>query len=714
MPINVSIEELDDEDPIVDLVDTKLVGPDEEKTPSDKLLEIIDAFGKRFEQDPRYSCHIWRDAPQTDAFNIPCKGFLGQFNFIPTEPELKARFGGQLYHLLVKGPRRDLETGKVDIKTLASVRGLMIAGPVVPNPEDRHYQNEEGYKRIKETRESVHEARSGSNGSNGSSGPPLPTQLRAMSEGPPRPQRTYSVNPPTATAMDPLASKKLEADLEERKALRERAWKIEDQARQALLEKSSAGGMDAETVKALFSEMKAGNQAAIEKFADTVSDGSKKSAEAMARVLEMFQAKVNEPKDDREEKRLKELLDSAQEDIRSLRAAHQAELTRITETRRLEIKDLQEARDKAEERVARDLKENFERERVEWRRTSDRLEAAISALREEVKREEKRGDDRVESLKSSHDAMLSGIKRDYETREKMLDQRIRDFEARVEAAREREINLRDAKQTEAMGKMRAEIERDNAVRDSERMDLEKLTKATGMGKTVAEALGYEKPDNSAPSPWASIGEKVVEVAGSVVTNERFASLMGALAGGVRQAQQAQPNPALPPPQPQPTQPQQGQVSYEEMVARKKDERRRALEEKQLERRRQLTPPAPGVPSEKRALDAIEKALSDRLAAPRPEPEKVEEPKEQDDGDWSALLIEQLEDLAAVNASPEQALDLALSGFNVSRTEAKMFITGKSGDEILKFIKVDPVEVSAKARTLLNSAMVLLTENKKGD
>jgi hypothetical protein len=103
---------------------------DDGPIPSEKLDAIIDHFGVKFASDSRFSCHIWRDAPNTDAHNIPGNGFLGQFRAIPTESEINERFGGGLYHMLIKGPSRDPDARRVEIKTLASVRGLMIAGPV--------------------------------------------------------------------------------------------------------------------------------------------------------------------------------------------------------------------------------------------------------------------------------------------------------------------------------------------------------------------------------------------------------------------------------------------------------------------------------------------------------------------------------------------------------------------------------------------------------
>jgi hypothetical protein len=765
----------EDEEPEVDIID-ELLDPDlDEPTPSDKLAAIIKHFAVRFERDTRFSCHIWRDAPNTDANNLPCKGFLGQYRSIPSETEMQDRFGGQSYRMLIKGPRRDLDSRKIEIKTLASLRGLMIAGPVRPNPDDKNYQSEAGFVRVQEAR-AAQKAEEGKKeqpdeqpdekpdekpDADQRRSPPWrdprhPGQLHGHPVGPGGLPQAQPAHRPVATGLptsggDPLAAKKLEADIEERKANRERMWTVEDSAREAALSATQGnGGMDAETIKALFSEMKEGNQSAITKFSEAVSMGSKESAEAMARVLEMFQAKVSEPRDDREEQRLKELLDTANENVRSLRQEHQAELTRVETAQRDEVKELREARDKAEERVERRLKETFAQERTGWEHQREALQSEVGRLNEKLenterrmeekhtstegrleeklKVEEKRGDDRVESLKATHQTALDGIKRDFETRERMLSERIRDFEGKVDSARGKELELRDAKQTESMGKMKAELERDTAKADADRLDLGKVSAAMGVGKEVAGALGYEKPDPKGPSPWESIGSKAVETVGSIVTNERFTKLMGNIAGGVRDvaAARAAAEPAPPAPSPQlPAQPNPDQQSYDDLVAQKKAERKAELEAKQAERRARMNappatptgrqlPPEQRPPTEEEASAAIAAALADEpLAdgAPSPvgeplpdEPEGLVEPEEED---RAGALIERLEDLAAANTPPEQGLDMFLSEFSVSRDHAKLFIEGKTATELLAMMGVTPVEVSAKARTLLDAALATL-------
>jgi hypothetical protein len=746
----------DDEEPEFDLVD-ELLDPDEEVTPSDKLVAIIKLFATRFERDPRHSCHLWRDAPNTDSKGIPCKGFLAALPEVPSEEDLKKRFGGSLYHMLIKGPKRDRDTGKIDIKTVASVRGLMIAGPVRPNPEDKHFQGEAGFKRVQEERALLEAAERKADEDEDKDEAETPVRR------PPGPVRSPQAPPgqrpfgPGGLPMgrpgyhqpsgvggngDPLADKKLDAEIETQKAQRNRMWEVEDKAREALAATQGGGGMDAETVKALFSEMKSGNQAAVERFSDAIAGSNEKSAEAMARVLEMFQSKVTEPRDDREEQRLKELLDSAQADLRAIRQEQQTELSRVDKAHREEVRSLREARDQAEERVERRLKDTFTQERGGWdhqrdglqaevRRLNEKIDAADSRHDEKVKAEEKRGNDRVEALRESHKTALDGIKRDFDTRERMLNERIRDFEGKVDTARGKELELRDAKQTESLGKMKAELQRDSAKAEGERLDLGKVSAAMGVGKQVAEAMGFEKPEKSGPSAWEAIGTKAVEVVGSVATNERFTKLVSGVVGGARDAAAAareaaagQDNPQLPPP----PAPSPDQLTYDDMVAAKKAERRAELEAQQAARRARANPAspatmpaAPAAPAapgrqlppegaaDAQALDVIAAALADEPpgAAPAPATEGLVEPPPPAEVDATGAMIDRMEDLAAENTPPSQALDLVLGEFGVNRTEAKLFIEGKSAVDLLGMMNISPAELSAKARTLLDAALASL-------
>lgn len=687
-------------------------------TPEEKFEHLMDHWRRPMEEDSRHYVQAFRLSPHTDRYNVPVKGSMGSIRRHYTLEEFHKTFGGGVYRFFFRGVKYDENgepTSDRDV-TLYAIPSLVLPGSPKPNEFEQAYQNPEGREAIRKWKQECQAAQleDEDDQEDPSTPPKRPKPPPRDGEDKPERDRELFIHRGLGGGRpnSDLERMKLEAELDAQRALRERAWKVEDEARQGALEalrKGGGGGMSPDTLREIISSVQAGNERAIETFAQTISAGNDKTAEAVSRMLQL----LSEPKDDKEVDRLTQLLDQKTSEINAIRAEHQAELARVSSDFREEVRDLRKARDDAEERVKRDLRELFDQERQSWRDTREAWAAEKQAVRQEMKDVEARAEQRLQSLKDSHEALLRTIEENHKTRLRIVESERDSLRNRLEEYREKEISLRDEKQSISQERLKAELQRDTAVADAARLDVGKIAEATKAGAGIAEALGYKKDDPAAskPSVWETLAERGADAAVRIVTHERFGNLMGGLAAAAERIGGARASgSAPPPPPPLPSGKSSPGTSYEEFVTQ--IQKARAEENKAL--RSQPAPDLTSSGKEPPKEPSTENPSKPKEAGLKPLPETQSEGLEEPSADAETeqqeqinSMIENLERLAKSGATHEEALDTILQNFGVTRDEASLFISGMSPEDLLAKIGIMPIDLEHSTYAFLKRAFELL-------
>jgi hypothetical protein len=125
-------------------------------------------------------------------------------------------------------------------------------------------------------------------------------------------------------------------------------------------------------------------------------------------------------------------------------------------------------------------------------------------------------------------------------------------------------------------------------------------------------------------------------------------------------------------------------------------------------------------TEESAKAALDQALSQPAPEQKPKgplpvpkvpdldkPKETEEPEDGKEEDAKFEMIDTIEEFAVSNKPKDEALDHVLEVFGVSRDMAKVFVGGKSGDDLLAMVKIDPAELSGQARAYFNDVLKTL-------
>lgn len=738
---SVEEEELEDEDDGFDEVqDTEDDGVDplakvrvlEGMTPSEKLQKVMDSYAGVFPKDHRFKVQVYRDAPEKDVYGHECRGYLGSYREPMYEDTIRERFGGQLFHLAIHGPfERDgkIVTGFVPG---TSVYGIEVAAPAKPAAEDKHYQSSEGIKVLDQFRADGRDVRRAqerrlhqevelkrkdedteTDGTDEQDETPKRLFRPQVAQGP--------VRMGTQGDKD-LERLRLQAEIDREKQRQQREFVLQDK----LMEGGKAG-LDGDTLRELLTQVKDGNQQAIQTFAQTVSSGNEKTSQNVENLLNLVKEQLSKPPDTREAERLQEQLKDAKEDLRALRSEHQAELTRVQEGQRKDLERVEERAERELERAVRELKEQYRSERELIVKQNEFAESEVKRLEEKLEAADRRLEDRLAMVQTNHEAQLRNLEENYKTRIESREQRIKFLEELVESKRSDEIVLRDAKQNEAMERRLAERDRDAAKADAERLDIDKIVKSQTAAKSVAESLGYEKPDTSGPSTIVEIGKAIIDAGSKVLTNDKFSAMVEGLTGTARDvlAERKKAELAQNPAPPLPTSTTSGQSDWEDLVR----ETRKARGTMPEPEPKQPEAPAPIEPqkreqlkarsrkahvTEESAKEALDQALSQQAPEqkpkgplPVPKVPDLDEPEDVKEDDAKFEMIDTIEEFAVSNKPKDEALDHVLEVFGVSRDMAKVFVGGKSGDDLLAMVKIDPAELSGQARAYFNDVLKTL-------
>lgn len=256
----------------------------------------------------------------------------------------------------------------------------------------------------------------------------------------------------------------------------------------------------------------------------SVSDSQvDKLRQEMSATIESLRLQLaQQPRQTDEAKHLKEIIEGLRKDNESIRQDYRDEIKNLQTTYENRINAIQ-----AEHR--------------EYRKDAN---SSTTTLIHDVREQ---ANARLENQRMMYNTQIQSLEQNYQTRIQVLEAQLAELKSHSEDARKELDKARNETHKVRIDGIQAALEAKNQKSDG--LDLGGLQKTYESIQAFSSVLGFKRDE----TPTESAADKLLKVAGSVVSSDKFGHLMGALAsrfdGGSAPPTPPYPNPSLPTPSP---------------------------------------------------------------------------------------------------------------------------------------------------------------------